>query len=258
MPVQPGPAIEFRRVYKRYRLYRSDKHRFLGIFSKRIAFKEVFANRNLTFTIKHGESVAILGKNGAGKSTMLKMITGVAFPSSGTITVNGRVSAILELTAGFDPEFTGRENVHLRGQLWGLDKEEIAALEREVVEFADIGVYMDQPMRTYSSGMKARVGFAIASSINPDILVVDEALSVGDKAFRQKCDLRIKEIMAEENVTIIFVTHSSGSAEAICERGIVLDKGRIVFDGPIRSAIEFYEGPPEPVAVPADVVNIDL
>jgi teichoic acid transport system ATP-binding protein len=159
--------------------------------------------------------------------------------------VNGRVSSLLELTAGFDPEFTGRENVHLRGQLWGLDKEEIAALERQVVEFADIGVYMDQPMRTYSSGMKARVGFAIASSINPDILVVDEALSVGDKAFRQKCDRRIKEIMAEENVTVIFVTHSSGSAEAICSRGIVLEKGKLAFDGPIRAAIEFYEGPPD-------------
>ncbi|HEY5516662.1 MAG TPA: ABC transporter ATP-binding protein [Coriobacteriia bacterium] len=245
MSAKQIPAIEFRHVYKRYRLYRSDKHRFLGIFSKRIAFKEVFANRDLTFKVERGESVAIMGKNGAGKSTMLKMITGVAFPSSGKIDVNGRVSALLELTAGFDPEFTGRENVHLRGQLWGLDKAEIAVLERQVVEFADIGVYMDQPMRTYSSGMKARVGFAIASSINPDILVVDEALSVGDKAFRQKCDRRIKEIMAEEKVTVIFVTHSSGSAEAICNRGIVLEKGKLAFDGPIRAAIEFYEGPPD-------------
>ena len=240
------PAIEFRHVYKRYRLYRSDKHRFLGIFSKRIAYKEVFANRDLNFTIGKGESVAIIGSNGAGKSTMLKMITGVAFPSSGKIDVNGRVSALLELTAGFDPEFTGRENVQLRGQLWGLDKQEILALERQVVEFADIGVYMDQPMRTYSSGMKARVGFAIASSINPDILVVDEALSVGDKAFRQKCDARIREIMAKENVTIVFVTHSSGAAEAVCDRGIVLEKGKLAFDGPIHDAIEYYEGPQLP------------
>jgi len=239
------PAIEFRHVYKRYRLYRSDKHRFLGIFSKKIAYKEVFANRDLTFTIERGESVAMLGKNGAGKSTALKMITGVAFPSSGQIVVNGRVSALLELTAGFDPQFTGRENTQLRGQLWGLDKDEIVALEKQVAEFADIGMYMDQPMRTYSSGMKARVGFAIASSINPDILVVDEALSVGDKAFRQKCDARIKEIMAQGDVTIIFVTHSSGSAQAVCERGIVLEKGKLAFDGPIADAIEYYEGPQE-------------
>jgi teichoic acid transport system ATP-binding protein len=243
--MNPDVAIEFRHVYKRYRLYRSDKHRFLGIFTKRIGYKEVFANRDLTFTVKPGESVAIIGKNGAGKSTMLKMITGVAFPTSGHIAVNGRVSALLELTAGFDPEFTGRENTQLRGQLWGLGKDEILALEREVVEFADIGVYIDQPMRTYSSGMKARVGFAIAASINPEILVVDEALSVGDKAFREKCDLKIKEIMAKENVTVVFVTHSSASAEKVCSRGIVLEKGKLAFDGPIHEAIEYYEGPHE-------------
>ena len=236
-------VIEFRHVYKRYRLYRSDKHRFLGIFTKRIKYREVFANRDLSFKVRRGESVAILGKNGAGKSTMLKMITGVAFPSSGHIEVNGRVSALLELTAGFDPEFTGRENVQLRGQLWGLNKDEIVALEKEVVDFADIGVYMDQPMRTYSSGMKARVGFAIAASISPEILVVDEALSVGDKAFREKCDRKIKDIMAKDDVTIIFVTHASGSAAAVCNRGIVLDGGKLVFDGPIDDAIEFYEGP---------------
>ena len=244
-------VIEFRHVYKRYRLYRSDKHRFLGIFTKRIKYREVFANRDLSFKVRRGESVAILGKNGAGKSTMLKMITGVAFPSSGHIEVNGRVSALLELTAGFDPEFTGRENVQLRGQLWGLNKDEIVALEKEVVDFADIGVYMDQPMRTYSSGMKARVGFAIAASISPEILVVDEALSVGDKAFREKCDRKIKDIMAKDDVTIIFVTHASGSAAAVCNRGIVLDGGKLVFDGPIDDAIEFYEGPAD---VPACAV----
>lgn len=243
-------VVEFRNVSKRYRLYRSDKHRFLGIFTKRIKYREVYANRRLTFKIERGESVAILGKNGAGKSTMLKMITGVAFPSSGKIKVNGRVSALLELTAGFDPEFTGRENVQLRGQLWGLSKEEIRALEQRVIEFADIGVYMDQPMRTYSSGMKARVGFAISISLDPEILVVDEALSVGDKAFRDKCDVRIKEIMARENVTVIFVTHSSASAASICKRGIVLEKGTITFDGPIDDAIEYYEGPGIPTAAP--------
>jgi teichoic acid transport system ATP-binding protein len=244
-------VIEFRHVYKRYRLYRSDKHRFLGIFTKRIKFREVFANRDLSFKIDRGESVAILGKNGAGKSTMLKMITGVAFPSSGKIEVKGRVSALLELTAGFDPAFTGRENIQLRGQLWGLDKAEIFALEKEVVDFADIGVYIDQPMRTYSSGMKARVGFAIAASINPEILVVDEALSVGDKEFREKCDRKIKEIMAKDDVTIIFVTHASSSAASVCNRGIVLEAGKLAFDGPIDDAIEYYEGPAETPAVTA-------
>jgi teichoic acid transport system ATP-binding protein len=187
------------------------QHRFLGIFSNRIPFKEVYANRDLSFTIARGESVAVMGKNGAGKSTMLKMITGVAFPTAGDIVVNGRVSALLELTAGFDNELTGRENVHLRGQIWGLENEEIKELEAKVVEFADIGDYIDQPVRTYSSGMKARVGFAISAHINPEILVVDEALSVGDKAFREKCDRLVKEIM-EKRITVIFMTHSAGAA----------------------------------------------
>lgn len=252
----PGDiAIRFKNVSKRYKLYRSDKHRFLGIFSSKIAFKEVYANSHLDFTIKRGESVAIIGKNGAGKSTMLKMITGVVFPTTGQITVNGRVSAMLELTAGFDPEFTGRENVHLRGQIWGLGKDAIAALEREVVEFADIGDYIDQPMRTYSSGMKARVGFAISASINPQILVVDEALSVGDKAFRQKCDHKIREIMEKEQVTVIFVTHSSAAAEAVCDRGMVLEKGRLAFDGPIKDALAYYEGPRDR---PADTAGVSI
>lgn len=250
-------AIELKRVSKRYRLFRSDRQRFAAIFSNRVPFKEVYANQDLNLQIMRGESVAIMGRNGAGKSTMLKMITGVVFPTSGVLTVNGRVSALLELTAGFDQEFSGRENVRLRGQIWGLDKVEIAKLEAEVVEFADIGDYIDQPMRTYSSGMKARVGFAISAKINPEILVVDEALSVGDKAFREKCDRQIKEIMQKENVTVILVTHSASAAAAVCERGIVMQKGRVVFDGPIDDAIEFYEGK-RPERGRADDVFVDV
>jgi len=168
------------------------------------------------------------------------------------------VSALLELTAGFDPEFTGRENIHLRGQIWGMEKAEVDELERKVVEFADIGDYIDQPMRTYSSGMKARVGFAISAHINPEILVVDEALSVGDKAFRQKCDRQIREIMEKEGVTVIFVTHASASAESICDRGLVLQKGRLAYDGPISSAIDFYEGPRDPSVRIDDIVITDI
>jgi teichoic acid transport system ATP-binding protein len=251
-------AIEFKDVSKKYKLYRSDKHRFLGIFSNKIPFKEVYANRDLDFVIRRGESVAVMGKNGAGKSTMLKMITGVVFPTEGEVIVNGRVSALLELTAGFDPEFTGRENVHLRGQIWGLEEDEIIELEKKVVEFADIGDYIDQPMRTYSSGMKARVGFAISAHINPEILVVDEALSVGDKAFREKCDRKVREIMEKEHVTVIFVTHSSGAAEAICNRGLVLQKGKLVFDGAVADAVDFYEGPRDHSKPGADVHITDV
>ncbi len=148
--------------------------------------------------------------------------------------------------------------MHLRGQIWGLEPDEISALEAKVVDFADIGDYIDQPMRTYSSGMKARIGFAISAHINPEILVVDEALSVGDKAFRKKCDQKIREIMDKENVTVIFVTHSSPAAEAICQRGLVLKKGKLAFDGPIGEAIEFYEGPREPGERVDDVVITDI
>ncbi len=250
-------AIELRRVSKKYKLYRSDKHRFIGIFSSRIPFREVYANQNLNLRINRGESVAIMGKNGAGKSTMLKMITGVVFPTSGEVIVNGRVSALLELTAGFDSELTGRENIRLRGKIWGLNKREVADLEEKVIDFADIGVYIDQPMRTYSSGMKARVGFAISAKINPEILVIDEALAVGDKAFREKCDTQIREIMEKEHVTVILVTHSSSAAAAICERGIVLQKGTLAFDGPIDDAIEFYEGK-RPSGLASDDVFIDV
>jgi teichoic acid transport system ATP-binding protein len=253
-----GVAIEFKDVSKRYKLYRSDKHRLFGIFSSRVPYKEVYANRALNFQIKRGESVAVMGRNGAGKSTMLKMITGVVFPTHGDVMVNGRVSALLELTAGFDPEFTGRENIQLRGQIWGLGVDDITALEEKVIDFADIGDYIDQPVRTYSSGMKARVGFAISAFINPEILVVDEALSVGDKAFRKKCDTRIKEIMAEEGVTIIFVTHSAAAAEAICDRGIVLKTGQLAFDGPIDEAIDFYEGPRDPADKNVDYTITDV
>ena len=233
-------AIEFKNVSKVYKLYKNDKQRFRAIFNKRIKPKLKKATDNVSFTIKEGESVALFGRNGAGKSTILKMITGVAYPSSGEITVNGRVSALLELTAGFDPEFTGRENIYFRGQLLGIDEKEVKAMEEEIIDFADLGDYIDQPVRTYSSGMKSRLGFAINANIKPEILIVDEALSVGDKEFRQKCNRKINEIV-DTGATFLFVTHSTGVARNFCKRGIVLKMGRIIFDGDIDDAIAFYE-----------------
>ena len=234
-------AIRLDGVSKRYTLYKNDRHRLVSIFSRRVPHKVVCANEGLSFSIEKGESVAIFGRNGAGKSTLLKMISGVTFPTSGTVDVSGRVSALLELTAGFDNKLTGRENVRLRGQIWGLDARELAEFEQATIEFADIGDYVDQPVRTYSSGMKARLGFAISVNINPDILIIDEALSVGDVAFRKKSDIRIKEIMEREEVTVILVTHSSNSVRAISTRGLVLDCGQLVFDGGIEDAIAYYE-----------------
>ena len=237
-------AIKFDHVTKTYKLYENDRQRFFSIFSsrdKRKLITKVNASNDLSFEIKKGEAVAFLGHNGAGKSTALKMITGVTFPTKGEVIVNGAVSALLELTAGFDMALTGRENIHLLGHAMGLDADEIAALEPKVVEFADLGVYIDQPVRTYSSGMKSRLGFAFAVSSDPEILVVDEALSVGDKQFQQKCFARVREIMEDEDVTVLFVTHSSSAAQEFCTRGIVLDKGTKKFDGSIQDAIDFYE-----------------
>ena len=169
------------------------------------------------------------------------MITGVAYPTSGEINVEGRVSALLELTAGFDPEFTGRENIYFRGQLFGLKDKEIKELEPDIVEFADLNDYMDQPVRTYSSGMKARLGFAINVNIKPEILIVDEALSVGDSEFKKKCTEKINEIVSEKDVTFLFVTHSTSVAKSFCKRGLVLRQGKLLFDSDIDEAIRYYE-----------------
>ena len=234
-------AVEFSHVTKEYHLYPNDQKRILGLLTKRIPYKTVHANNDLSFTIHKGEAVAFIGPNGAGKSTALKIITGVVYPTSGTVTVNGRVSALLELAAGFDGQLTGRENIDMRGQVWGLSPAEIEQIKPQVIEFAELGDYIDQPLRTYSSGMRARLGFAFASSIRPDILIVDEALAVGDRRFSQKCRARVKEIMAGGDVTVLFVTHSLVLAKQFCTRGIVIDKGTKLFDGDIAEAIAFYE-----------------
>lgn len=233
-------VIEFKNVFKIYKLYKNDKKRFMAVFSKRIPYKEKKAVNDVSFRICRGEAVAIFGKNGAGKSTILKMITGVAYPTSGEITVNGRVSALLELTSGFDPELSGRENIYLKGQLCGLTNDEIKEIEDTIVDFAEVGEYIDQPVRSYSSGMKARLGFAVNVNISPEILIVDEALSVGDKDFQNKCLKKVREIIEKDGVTLLFVTHSTGTARSFCDRGIVMVKGSMVYDGDIDSAIEFY------------------
>lgn len=232
-------AIRFTDVSKIYKLYSSSRRRLLGLFLKRVPHKEKKAVVDMNLTIHRGESVAVLGRNGAGKSTLLKMITGVTFPTEGEIEVNGIVSALLELTSGFDQEFTGRENIYLKGRILGLRDEEIAKLEPGIVEFAELEEYIDQPVRTYSSGMKARLGFSVCVNIHPEILIVDEALSVGDRAFRDKCIKKIKDIM-QGDITMLFVTHAVDTARAFCKRGVVMKAGRIVFDGDIDAAIEYY------------------
>ncbi|MBQ5544331.1 MAG: ABC transporter ATP-binding protein [Clostridia bacterium] len=260
VPPDTDVVIRLNHVTKQFKLFKSKKSRLLSLFINRVNYSLNTANDDLTFEIRRGESVAFLGKNGAGKSTLLKMITGVLFPTSGEIEVNGEVSALLELTAGFDPEFTGRENIYLRGHMRGMTDETIQKYEPAIVEFADIGEYIDQPVRTYSSGMKARLGFAINANIEPEILIVDEALSVGDAAFRKKCSNIVNKIIAEDNTTLLLVTHSSAMAKQFCKRGIVLYQSKVYYDGPIEEAIRVYEedilgGKPAPKPKANSILN---
>ncbi len=232
--------IEFKNVTKIYKLFKNDKKRLLSIFFKKVKYKEKKAVNQVSFCIKKGEAVAILGKNGAGKSTILKTITGVTFPTTGEVIVNGRVSALLELTSGFDLEFTGRENIYLKGQILGIKDKDIKKMEKDIVDFAELEEYIDQPVRTYSSGMKARLGFSINVNIEPEILIVDEALSVGDESFKKKCIKKVNEVIQKEDVTLLFVTHTTNVAKEFCNRGMVMDKGKMIFDGKIEEAIEKY------------------
>ncbi len=234
------PIITFKNVSKTYILYKNDQARFKALFIKPKNPKTNRALNNVSFEIYRGESVGIVGDNGAGKSTLLKMITGVAFPDEGEIIVNGKVAALLELTAGFSMEMTGRENIYLKGYILGLEDEYIKQIEENIIEFAELGDYIDQPVRTYSSGMKMRLGFAINVNIEPDVLVVDEALAVGDATFKKKCKNKIKEIIAA-GTTVLYVSHSANSVKEICPRSIFLKKGTVMFDGPTEETLKIYE-----------------
>ena len=233
-------AVMLKNVSKTYMLFKNEKQRIAALLLGREPASIKKVADDISMTIYSGESVALFGQNGAGKSTLLKMITGVSYPSEGLIRVNGRVSALLELTAGFDPQLTGRENIYLRGEILGISREEIQAMEEPIIQFAALGRYIDQPVRSYSSGMRSRLGFAINSNIRPEILIVDEALSVGDSKFRAKCKVKINEIL-QSGATFLFVTHSLSEAKNLCKRGIVLEQGRLLYDGPVAEAADFYE-----------------
>lgn len=232
-------AIWLDHVSKVYRLFKNERQRVTLLLGNKNAYKLRKAIDDVSFQITQGESVALFGLNGAGKSTLLKMITGVVYPTEGNVHVNGRVSALLELTAGFDGEMTGRENMFFRGEILGVKKQEMQKMEQEIIDFAELGDYIDQPVRTYSSGMRARLGFAINVNVKPDILIVDEALSVGDKNFQQKCLKKIRELL-EGGTTFLFVTHSQESAKKFCSRGIVLHHGKLLFDGSVEAAVAYY------------------
>ncbi len=232
-------SIKLNNISKEYKLYKDDKDRFKDLFfGKR--YTPYRALNNLSLSLPKGEVIGILGKNGSGKSTLLKMVAGVVFPSSGDIEVNGSVSALLELTAGFDGELTGRENIYLKGYGLGFDKKYIESKMDDIIDFAEIGEYIDQPVRMYSSGMKSRLGFAISINIDPEILVVDEVLAVGDEIFRKKCMNRMNEFKMSGR-TILFVSHSIGQIKSFCTKGMWLHKGELVYYDDIEKTARLYE-----------------
>ena len=233
------PIIEFQNVSKEYYLYKDQRERFYSLFRGNKRVKRNLALQNISLAIYPGESVGIIGVNGAGKSTLLKMVTGVTFPTAGSVDVKGKVAALLELTAGFQNDMTGRENIYVKTALLGLTVKEAHEIESAIIEFAELGDYIDQPVRTYSSGMRVRLGFSININIRPDILVVDEALSVGDKNFKKKCKLKIQELI-KPRITVLYVRHALDSVKEICSRAIYLKKGRLIFDGGVDEAIERY------------------
>jgi len=226
------PAIAVRNISKKHRLFESARDRLkeaLHPFSKRY-HKEFWALQGISFEVPRGQTVGILGRNGSGKSTLLQIIAGIMQPSSGEVIVNGRISALLELGAGFNPDFTGRENSIFQAEVLGLSREEIGRKLLEIEKFADIGEFFDQPVKVYSSGMFVRVAFAAAISVDPDILIVDEALSVGDAAFQQRCFAKFKEFQ-KKGVTIVFVTHDRESVVRHCQHAILIEQGKVINAG---------------------------
>lgn len=201
-------------------------------------FKEFWALRGVSFEVRRGETLGIIGRNGSGKSTLLQMVCGTLHPTEGSVQVGGRIAALLELGAGFNPEFTGKENVFLSGLLYGIREGELRKRYQSIIEFADIGDFINQPVKTYSSGMYVRLAFAIAAHVDADTLVIDEALSVGDVRFTQKCMRYLRDF--QKRGTLLFVSHDTGAVTSLCSRAIWLDSGRMVMDGSAREVVEQY------------------
>jgi lipopolysaccharide transport system ATP-binding protein len=241
-------SIRVRDLSKRYAIYESPADRLkqsivprllrlLGRPPKRY-FREFWALSQISFEIGKGETVGIIGRNGSGKSTLLQLICGTLTPTTGTIEVNGRVAALLELGSGFNPEFTGRENIYVNGSLFGLSRQEIDARLNDIEAFADIGDFIDQPVKTYSSGMHVRLAFAVIAHVDADILIIDEALAVGDAYFVQRCMRFLRNFM--QRGTVLFVSHDIAAVKSLCDRAIWLERGEVIEEGPAKGVCESY------------------
>lgn len=235
-------AIKVENLSKVYKLYNAPIDRMKEALHpfKKSYHKEFYALNDISFEIKKGQTVGIIGKNGSGKSTLLKIITGVLNPTSGNVTVNGRISALLELGAGFNPEYTGMENIYFQGNLMGFEREEMDSKVQEILDFADIGDFIHQPVKNYSSGMFARLAFAVAINVEPEILIVDEALSVGDMFFQSKCYNKFHDLQSR-GVTILFVTHDMGSIIKYCQSGILINSGKVIGVGKPNDVVDLYK-----------------
>lgn len=237
--------IKLEKVSKQYRLgetgYRSLREDIVNIFRRRNNSTQYFyALRDVSFELERGEAVGIIGPNGAGKSTILKLLSGVTRPSSGTVMTKGKIGALIELSAGFHPELTGRENIYLFGSIIGMKRSYIDHRYEEIVEFSGLAKFIDTPIKRYSSGMYARLGFSVSAHLDPDILLVDEVLSVGDYLFQDKCINKMKEYK-DSNKTIVYVSHNLDSVRKLCSRAILLDEGQIAYEGGVEQAIgEYY------------------
>jgi lipopolysaccharide transport system ATP-binding protein len=260
MSSEDDVTISVRGVSKRYEIYDRPRDRLLQMLvrGRRQYFREFWALRDISFEVRRGQSVGIIGRNGSGKSTLLQLICGTLNPTEGQIEVNGRIAALLELGAGFNPEFTGRENVFMAAKLLGLTQAETEARYDQIVAFADIGEFIDQPVKTYSSGMYVRLAFAVNAHVDADVLIIDEALAVGDAFFTQKCMRYLRGFM--KTGTLLFVSHDTASVQSLCSKALWLDKGRLklssaakeVTEAYLEASVEAVQGPSETHAAGAD------
>lgn len=257
-PPPDGAAIDARNLSKAYRMWRTPASRLSAPLLDRArrlvpappvrrrlesalaaSYHDFHALTGVSFSVPRGESVGIIGRNGSGKSTLLHILAGTLQPTTGDVVVRGRVAALLELGSGFNPEYSGRENVYLNASILGLDRDQIEQRLEEIVAFADIGEFLDQPLKTYSSGMVVRLAFSVAISVEPDVLIVDEALSVGDVFFVQKCFRRVRELL-DRGITLLFVSHDLAAVQNLCRRTLLLEAGQLVFDGSPEEASSRY------------------
>jgi ABC-type polysaccharide/polyol phosphate transport system ATPase subunit len=235
-------VIEVINVSKRYKLYKSKKHRAIEALIPKINkfHSDFYSLRNFNLKVNKGEIVGIIGKNGSGKSTLMKLIAGVTIPTSGSIRVKGKIVPLLELGSGFHPEFTGYENIYFYTAILGYPKNLIRDKIKEIVDFADVGEFIDQPLKNYSSGMKSRLAFSVSVNVEPDVLILDEVLSVGDGEFKEKSYQKIKEFF-DKRKTILYVSHSLNTIQDLCSRAILIDKGELIMDDLPENVIPYYQ-----------------